>query len=92
VAFKSVFGINTTAMYTTFYHTMTEDNRCKEIRISDDRYRKLIDLITSKFQTAQSGNFINIETDANYGDSDAFYEAKGRYSLFYTCNSWQMMP
>ncbi|WP_156032729.1 TIGR02117 family protein [Prevotella sp. 10(H)] len=88
VAFKAVFGINTTAMHTTFYHTMTDGDRCKEIRINDDQYRRLIDFITAKFQTDAAGDFINIKTDANYGDSDAFYEAKGRYSLFYTCNSW----
>ena len=24
----------------------------------------------------------------SYGQKDAFYEAKGSYSLFYTCNTW----
>ena len=27
-------------------------------------------------------------SSAAYGKNDAFYEAKGSYSLFYTCNSW----
>ena len=29
-----------------------------------------------------------IKTDAVYGNNDAFYEAKGSYSLFFTCNTW----
>lgn len=88
VAFKAVFGLNTTAMHATFYQTMNENERCRKIAINENQYQRLIDFITHKFQTDSSGNFLNIKTDANYGDSDAFYEAKGRYSLFYTCNSW----
>jgi len=34
------------------------------------------------------GRFINIRTDAAYGLTDAFYEARGHYNLFYTCNTW----
>ena len=88
VAFKAVFGLNTTAMHTTFYHSMAENNRCRKILINENQYQRLIDFITHKFRTDSSGNFIHIQTNATYGDSDAFYEAKGRYSLFYTCNSW----
>ena len=88
VAFKAVFGINTTAMHTTFYHKMTEGERCRKILLNKEQYQRLIDFITKKFQTDFAGNFILIGTYANYGDSDAFYEANGRYSLFYTCNSW----
>jgi uncharacterized protein (TIGR02117 family) len=88
VAFKACFGLNTTAMHTTFYHTMTESDQCRKILINEDQYQRLIDFITDKFQQDSHGNFINIKTDAVYGDSDAFYEAKGRYSLFYTCNTW----
>ena len=31
---------------------------------------------------------MKIETDAVYGNHDIFYEAKGSYNLFYTCNTW----
>lgn len=88
VAFKACFGINTTAMHTTFYYTMTENDQCRKILINEDQYQRLIDFMIDRFKTDSSGNFINIKTNATYGNSDAFYEAKGRYSLFYTCNSW----
>jgi len=29
-----------------------------------------------------------IEKDANYGKNDVFYEARGRYHMFFTCNTW----
>lgn len=31
---------------------------------------------------------MHINTNAVYGKTDAFYEAKGKYSLFKTCNTW----
>lgn len=31
---------------------------------------------------------IFIPTDAVYGINDAFYDAKGKYSFFETCNTW----
>jgi hypothetical protein len=43
--------------------------------------------IHDSFET-KSDEIIKIETEAVYGKNDIFYEAKGSYSLFYTCNSW----
>ncbi|MFW3327891.1 DUF2459 domain-containing protein, partial [Aliarcobacter butzleri] len=31
---------------------------------------------------------IYINTTAQYGQNDAFYEAIGSYSIFHTCNTW----
>jgi hypothetical protein len=44
--------------------------------------------IQNSFDKDVDGHFINIKTTANYGLNDAFYEAKGSYSLFCTCNTW----
>mgnify|MGYP001592618524 CR=1 FL=1 len=50
-------------------------------------YQKLVVFINESFET-ESGLPIKIETNAVYGKNDIFYESKGSYSLFYTCNSW----
>lgn len=39
-------------------------------------------------QTDIAGTPIAVSRAKPYGDHDAFYEAKGRYSLFHTCNTW----
>jgi len=88
VAFKAAFGLSTAAMHATYYKSMTEDNDCKKISISRKQYAGLINHITKWFQKDADGHFINIKTTANYSDTDAFYEAKGRYNLFFTCNTW----
>jgi uncharacterized protein (TIGR02117 family) len=88
VAFKAAFWLSTAAMHATYYKSMTEDDRCKKITVSKKQYAELVSYITQWFQKDAGGHFINIKTTANYGETDAFYEAKGRYSLFFTCNTW----
>lgn len=88
VALKAVSGLSTTAIHATYYKQMKLGNDCKSIRISKEQYQRLITYITNSFQKDASGNFIPIKTDANYGKTDAFYEANGSYSIFKTCNSW----
>ena len=86
-ALKAASGLSSSAMHVTFYKHLKENQSCKKIQISLENYKKLISFINESFQT-KSGEFLKIETDAVYGKHDAFYEATGSYSLFYTCNSW----
>lgn len=86
-ALKATTGLSSSALHTTFYKTMKEDAYCKKIQISTVEYENLVAFIKDSFET-KSGENIKIETDAVYGKNDIFYEAKGSYSLFYTCNSW----
>ena len=88
VAFKAAFALSTSAIHATFYKTIEENADCKKILISKDQYAALIAYIQKSFKTDSAGNIINIKTNANYNNEDAFYEAKGRYNLFYTCNTW----
>lgn len=88
VAFNAAFARGSSAMHVTFLHPLTESESCKRIQISKAEYKKLIDYIQASFQQDQQDNFVRIDTDAQYGSNDAFYEAKGRYNLFYTCNTW----
>nr|WP_067061729.1 TIGR02117 family protein [Mucilaginibacter sp. L294] len=88
VAFKAAFALSTSAIHTTFHKQLTESSSCKKISINKEQYARLIAYIQNSFQTDINGHIINIKTNANYGDTDAFYEAKRRYNLFYTCNTW----
>ncbi|WP_394363582.1 TIGR02117 family protein [Chryseobacterium taihuense] len=87
-AFKAAFWLSESAMHCSFYQKMTEADDCKKIMISRSQYRKLIDFVDKKFDKDDQGNYILIPTNAVYGDNDAFYDAKGRYSFLNTCNTW----
>ena len=88
VAFKAATGLSSTAIHATYYKHMKIGKDCKAIVISKEQYARLITYIRTSFQTETSGNFKVIKTNANYGKTDAFYEATGSYSIFKTCNTW----
>ncbi|MGL4630114.1 MAG: TIGR02117 family protein [Leadbetterella sp.] len=88
VAFKAATGLSTTAIHATYFKAIKENVDCKKIDISKNQYAQLIEYIENSFQKDTDGNAIYINTDANYGKTDAFYEANGSYSLFHTCNTW----
>jgi uncharacterized protein (TIGR02117 family) len=88
VAFNAAFGLGTTAIHATYYPELVENDSCKKIEITKEQYLRLINFISKSFKKDENGNFINIKTNANYGNTDAFYEANGTYSLFHTCNTW----
>lgn len=86
-AFKAMFYLSTSAMHVTFYKNLKEDESCKKIRISKQNYLMLVNYIKESFNPNNNGNTQQI-SDASYSNNDAFYEAKGKYSLFFTCNTW----
>ncbi len=88
VAFKAATGLNTTAIHATYHSAMRVGDSCRKIQLTTGQYQRLIRYIEQSFQEDRQGRFIHIPTNANYGDSDAFYEAKGSYSMFSTCNEW----
>ncbi len=86
-AFNAAFGLSTSAMHTTFYKAIKENKDCIKITISEENYIKLVANIENTFQFDSRQNPIFIKA-TTYGNNDSFYEAKGNYSLFNTCNSW----
>lgn len=87
VALKAALYLSTSAMHVTYYSTMQEGEDCKLIWVTEEQYQALCKYIYQSFDL-QEGKFILIDTDQNYGSQDVFYEALGKYSLFYTCNTW----
>ncbi len=86
-AFKAMFGLSSSAMHTEFYKQIKEGENCRKLYISRQQYAELIRYISESFQSDEEGKFIHIK-EASYNARDAFYEAKGSYSFFYTCNTW----
>lgn len=84
-ALKAAFGVSSSAMHTTFFKQLHEGEDCKRILISKENYQKLVNYISDSFSDPIHPQWIE---GHSYGKKDAFYEAKGSYSLFYTCNTW----
>ncbi len=87
-AFKAAFWLSESAMHCTYYKEMKEGEDCKKIMISRNQYKNLVKFVDEKFDKDTSGNYILVPTDAVYGNNDAFYDARGKYSFLDTCNTW----
>jgi uncharacterized protein (TIGR02117 family) len=87
-AFNAAFALGSSALHATFYKTLKEGKDCKKINLSKEQYVRLVNYIQESFDKDAAGHYQNIPTKAVYGTNDAFYEAKGSYNLFQTCNTW----
>lgn len=86
-AFNALFYLSSSAMHVTFYKSLQESESCKKICINKVSYMKLVNYIESSFVIDSLGNPIQIK-GASYYNNDSFYEVKGTYNLFFTCNTW----
>lgn len=87
IAIRAVLGLNGTAIHTRYEDEPSEGADCRKIVISVKQYEALIAYIQASAQKSENGS-LNVIAGKHYGSSDAFYEATGRYSPFFTCNTW----
>lgn len=86
-ALKAAFYLGTSAMHTQFYNEVKEDEECVKVTISKKDYKDLVKYIEDSF-ALDKDHKVQWIPNRSYGQYDAFYEANGKYSLFYTCNTW----
>lgn len=86
-AFKAMFALSTSAMHVTYHREMATGSLCRKIKLNAEQYQQLVAYIGNSFQRSPQGSFMYIPGHW-YGEYDGFYEAKGTYSLFHTCNTW----
>lgn len=89
-----------TLMHIDFYrNNLKEGEHCKKIKLKKEEYQNLLQHIEASFRTVNENTENQITKFASlpqfvrlpqkgYSKTDYFFEAKGNYHLFYTCNSW----
>ena len=83
---NALFGLGSTAMHVTYYKHITSGEQVKQIDISEEAYLNLVSHIMNSFNVID--NQPQLIPHPNYGNHDNFFEAKGTYSVFKTCNVW----
>lgn len=86
-ALIATLGIGQSAFHITYYDSMSEDELTIKVPITTKQYLSIVESLKENL-LLNNGRAINIKTSAQYGQNDAFYEAKGSYSMFFTCNTW----
>lgn len=84
---KALFYLGTAVVHITHYKALTENEQCKKIWLSATQYKKLVQFIHNAFVLKEDKYYQPI-LQHTYGKRHLFFEAKGGYSLFYTCNTW----
>jgi uncharacterized protein (TIGR02117 family) len=87
-AFKAAFGLSASAVHTTFCDSPRLSDHCVKLVMSRAQYRRLAAFIENSLRHDSLGNPIVVPTAVRYDNNDAFYEAKGSYNAFHTCNTW----
>ena len=86
-ALKAISGLGRATLHITYLpHAPPVTAHSPALPITPAEYLKLAQGIRPYFQTASNGLARPIPASA-YGETDAFYEAHGRYSLLSTCNT-----
>ena len=87
IALRAISGMGGTALHTRYVYEPAEGMDCRRLTLSFAQYDALVEYILSSGRRNADGTFVHID-QAGGGWSNAFYEGTGRYSLFFTCNSW----
>lgn len=87
IAAKAVLIPSPTCMHVTAFSAFPEKKYISPIQLTDVQYKELCNYILKYFTYDQHGQ---VERIPEYGFSamDCFYEAKGSYHCFNTCNYW----
>lgn len=87
-AVKAAFWMSDSAMHTTYLGGTEGYEKVAQLSLTVAQYNRLVSYIDQQFEKDAQGKYIPIPTNAVYGTTDAFYEAKGTYNFLYTCNTW----
>ena len=87
VAIRAISGTGGTALHATYCSEPIIGAGCRRLQLSAGQYDALVKYILAGGNRNAAGCFVRIPHNG-YGWNDAFYEGNGRYSPFFTCNTW----
>ena len=93
-ALTAVSGLGATAVHVEFHppprsYSNTPEFRMTHASVGPQQYRRLVEFLQQSFQRDAAGGPLPIAARGYWYDGrDAFFEARGSYSLFRTCNTW----
>ncbi len=85
-ALSAIFGTGNTLVHV--YHLQYPQaypHYRRSIKVTETEYLQIVKAIRAKFVLDENGN---PTPSAGYGNSDLFYQSRGTYTAFNTCNNW----
>ncbi|MGL5804576.1 MAG: TIGR02117 family protein [Xenococcaceae cyanobacterium] len=86
LTFKALFLPTPSVVYVQGYQQIPPRFIIKSVSVDRNNYLKLMKFIDKTFQTNINGNKIRIAN--GHSHNAGFYDAKGKYTIFWNCNDW----
>ena len=86
-AFAAAFGRGRSLMHVEHEWNPRENEYQKRLLLTREQYRRLARHIAANFELDRQGQSRPL-LGRGYGPADVFYEARGPYNAFFTCNEW----
>jgi uncharacterized protein (TIGR02117 family) len=86
-ALQALSGSGRSLLHVTYLRQSDLLEGSRPLPLSATQYASLMKYIDATLVRSESGQGVNVPGQ-HYGEDDAFYEARGSYSLFTTCNVW----
>ena len=67
---------------------MEEGPDCVRLALTESQYDALVAFLLESGVRDETGRLVPLAGASGFGATDAFYEARGRYHPFFTCNTW----
>lgn len=87
VVAQAMLWPTSTVMHVAYCRKPYEDAWYRRVVIAPEKYAELARHIQKSFEL-DGPTQPKLIADRGYNQSDTFYEARGTYSAFYTCNNW----
>ena len=89
VALTATFGLGGSAIHVVHKKSISSDYQKTKIGLSFGQYKKLCDYIIDNLELKNNQPILIYPKDSSIlTQDDAYYESKGSYGMFYTCNTF----
>lgn len=87
IALQALFGFGSGALHVEYLPALRPGVHAEPLTLSAEQYARLAQFVRDSLPRGPDGGALNI-AGFYYSYNDAFYEARGSFSLFDTCNEW----
>lgn len=88
LALRAGLGLHGAALHAERLFAVREGPDCVRLALSEAEYDALVAFFLESGVRDGDGRLVPLPDAAGFGATDAFYEARGRYTPFFTCNTW----
>ena len=88
LALRAGLGLHGAALHAERLFAVEEGPDCRRLALTESQYDALVAFLLESGVRDEDGRLVPLAGASGFGATDAFYEARGRYHPFFTCNTW----